>query len=122
MAYYKQATGRKGEDIATEFLLSNNYKIIARNHRNRFGEIDIIAMPNDESVLVFLEVKTRSNDKYGHAYEAVNYTKQQKILKTSQMYMITNKFFDIQPRYDIIEVYLSKDGKINHIVNAFGGG
>lgn len=110
-------TGKKGEQLAKQYLVSNNYHILDMNHRNKIGEIDIIAMHND--ILVFVEVKTRTSTKYGYPYEAVNRKKQEKIIYTSLLYLKQNGFKDIQLRYDIIEVYLTPSTRINHIDNAF---
>jgi len=109
--------GKKGELIAKSHIISKGYSILATNHRNKIGEIDIIAL--DKTTLVFIEVKTRTGTSYGYAYEAVNRKKQQKILSCSQLYLLENNLKEIQLRYDIIEVYLTKDIKINHIENAF---
>ncbi len=109
--------GDKGESIAVEYLKGKEYRILKRNYQVRSGEIDIIAY--DKNILVFAEVKTRNNINYGYAYESVNYNKQRKIIKTSLHYLTKYKIRDIQVRYDIIEVYLKNEGKINHIENAF---
>ena len=109
--------GKKGEIFAKEYLVSKSYNILNVNFRNYIGEIDIIAM--DKDVLVFIEVKTRTNMKYGYPYESVNYRKQQKIIYTSLSYIQQKNIKDAQIRYDIIEVYLTPSMNINHIENAF---
>lgn len=109
--------GRLGEKIGADYLISLGYKIIEMNYKNKIGEIDIIAL--DKDVLVFVEVKSRTSNNYGYPYEAVNYKKQKKIINTSMMYIKYKKVSNIQLRYDIIEVYLTKKDKINHIENAF---
>lgn len=109
--------GKKGELLAKNYLISNNYIILDLNYRNKIGEIDIIAMHND--ILVFVEVKTRTSIRYGYPYEAVNKKKQDKIIYSSLLYLKQKGFKDIQLRYDIIEVYLTSSTKINHIDNAF---
>lgn len=109
--------GKKGELIAKNHLISNGYKILDINHRNKIGEIDIIAM--DKDILVFIEVKTRTSIKYGYPYEAVNRKKQEKIIYSSLLYIKQNRLENYQLRYDIIEVYLTVNTKINHIDNAF---
>ncbi|MCF6460560.1 YraN family protein [Clostridium sp. Cult3] len=109
--------GFQGENIAIKYLISNGYNILDRNYRTNIGEIDIIAIKSN--ILTFIEVKTRTSVDYGYPYEAVNFRKQDKIIKTSFVYIKQKNLFDYQVRYDIIEVFLSKKSKINHIENAF---
>ncbi|WP_353093868.1 YraN family protein [Tissierella praeacuta] len=109
--------GRKGEMIARQYLISKGYRILKTNYRNKIGEIDIIAM--DSNILVFVEVKTRTSTNFGYAYEAVNRRKQEKIIYCSQLYIGETNLKDYQIRYDIIEVYLAANIKINHIENSF---
>ncbi len=110
-------TGQSGEQIAKEYLISKGYNILETNYRNKIGEIDIIAM--DSEILTFIEVKTRTSYSYGYAFEAVDKRKQRKIINTSMVYIKYKNFIDTQLRYDIIEVYLMKTIKINHLDNAF---
>ncbi len=110
--------GKLGEEIARNYLISKDYTILSTNYRNDIGEIDIIA--RTKNILVFLEVKTRSSTNYGYGYEAVNKKKQDKILRTSFVYLKLMAYSNEQTRYDIVEVYLN-DKKINHIENAFSG-
>lgn len=109
--------GKKGEQLAKQYLVSKGYNILNMNFRNKIGEIDIISM--DRDVLTFIEVKTRRSMKYGYPYEAVNKRKQEKIMRTSLTYIKQRNIKDTQLRYDIIEVYLTPSIKINHIENAF---
>ncbi len=112
--------GKFGEDKAAEYLEKNGYSIIRRNFSCRFGEIDIIA--ENAGYLVFAEVKLRKNDRYGEAKEFVNYTKQQKIIKTASLFL-TKYETEKQPRFDVIEIYAphgeSTPVTINHIEDAF---
>ncbi len=114
-----KALGKLGEDLAEEYLLNNGYRIITRNYSNRIGEIDIVASFKD--ILIFLEVKSRRNKLYGNASEAVNRTKQRKIINTSLIYISEKNLSNWQIRYDIVEIYLGKEVIINHIENAFNG-
>lgn len=114
---YNITRGKEGECIAKKHLTSKGYVILETNYRNRIGEIDLIAL--DEDILVFIEVKTRTSTKYGYAFEAVDYKKQKKILNTSLVYVKYKNYIDTQIRYDIIEIYLTENPKINHLENAF---
>ena len=108
--------GKIGESIALKYLINNKANILETNYRINSGEIDIIAKFNEE--LVFIEVKSRTNIKFGHPSEAVDYKKIRKIINTAKYYLLKNNLNDVPIRFDVIEIYL-KDKKINHIVNAF---
>ena len=89
MEKYNKILGNYGEDVANKFLKKNKYKIIEKNYSCKFGEIDIIA--KDKNILVFVEVKSRTNEKYGTPALAVNYYKQKNIIKTAKHYIMENK-------------------------------
>lgn len=115
--YKRHVIGQKGEEFAKNYLQENNYKIIERNFNCRQGEIDIIAQ--DKENLVFIEVKTRTNKKYGEPIEAVTPVKTKHFLKSIQYYLYLNKLETSIIRIDIIEVYINKKQfNINHIKNA----
>ncbi len=106
--------GNLGEEIARNYLKENKYKIIESNFTRRGGEIDIIA--KDKRELVFIEVKTRKNIKYGTPIEAVNKIKQKHIYKTAEYYIYKNNIKNTPIRFDVVEVYMNIDNiKINHI-------
>lgn len=109
--------GKKGEALAKTFLINKGYTIVETNYKNKIGEIDIIAKLND--IIIFVEVKTRTNLNYGYAFEAVDQRKQRKIINTSLVYIKYKNLNNHQFRYDIIEVYLANKLIINHIENAF---
>ena len=114
--YFKQKLGMVGEDIACQYLIDNKYSIIERNFRCRQGEIDIIAKDNNKNELVFFEVKTRSNLKYGRAVEAVHKEKQKHIYCVVKYYIYKNKINEVPIRIDVIEVYIKDEKyKLNHI-------
>ena len=111
--------GKFGEDCAAKFLESAGYTIIARNFRIRSAEIDIIAQL--DNVIIFVEVKARSNVRYGLPSEAVNLRKQKKIIEAASVFLQDEKFSNCNCRFDVIEIYLRKEcvEEINHIENAF---
>jgi len=100
-------TGPQGEDIAVSFLEEQGYVVLVRNYRQRFGEIDIVA--EDGGVLVFIEVKTRKNNRYGSPFEAVDSRKQKKLSMMAQDYISRNKMEDRAARFDVVAVLLKKD-------------
>ncbi|MFH1092906.1 MAG: YraN family protein [Candidatus Omnitrophota bacterium] len=112
--------GKIGENLAVEFLKSNNYNILERNYHNRIGEIDIIA--ENSSVLCFIEVKTRANDNFGLPQEAISKSKQRKISQTALAYLKARNRLKGNFRFDVIAVMLNEAGEnpdINLIKNAF---
>jgi len=109
--------GLLGEKIAQEYLKSKGYEIREINYRTKIGEIDIIA--EKLNTLIFVEVKTRTSTNYGFPYEAVNRRKFNKIMKCSLIYLKEKGLSNYQIRYDIIEVFLCDQTKINHIENVF---
>lgn len=115
--YKRHTIGKEGEEITSQYLLENNYKIIERNFRCKQGEIDIVVKDKEE--LVFIEVKTRTNKQYGNPIDAVTNLKKKHIIKAIEYYLYVHKLENIFVRIDVIEVY-KKDNKyyINHIKNA----
>lgn len=117
---YLKNIGSLGEKIASEYLEKLNYKIIERNFACKQGEIDIIACDNVKKELVFIEVKTRTNYKYGKPIEAVDGKKQKHIYKCAEYYAYKNNINNVPIRFDVIEVNIN-EGKVNvsHIKCAF---
>jgi len=114
----RAAFGQWGEDEACRHLLSQSYKVICRNYRCKFGEIDIIASKNSE--IIFIEVKTRKTLKFGMPAEAVTKKKQAKIHSTALNYLNENHQYYKKFRFDVIEI-IAYNGNVqlNHILNCF---
>ncbi len=108
--------GKTGEDIACNYLKKAGFEIIERNFKTEIGEIDVICA--GEGYLVFVEVKSRLDDKFGNAAEAVNADKQRKISQVAAQFIAKYRKYSHQMRFDVIEVYM-RDKKLNHIRNAF---
>ena len=117
---YDAETGRYGEDAAAKFLIKNGYRILARNYKCRYGEIDIIAATG--GFVCFTEVKTRKNTDYGEAREFVTKSKQGKVIRAAECWLIENDS-TLQPRFDVVEVYAPEGAggpvKINLLDNAY---
>ena len=107
-------TGSSGEYLAQEYLKNKNYTILFKNWRHKRSEIDIIAQ--DGKVIVFVEVKTRTNLSFGHPENFVDANKIKKMQQAADAYI---EQFDWQGelRYDIIAV--EKNNKITHFEDAF---
>ena len=89
--YYNQIAGNLGEAEAIKFLIANDYKIMKKNFRCNFGEIDIIAKDTKKNEIVFIEVKTRSNMKYGSPADGINLYKEKHIVKSSEFFVHINR-------------------------------
>lgn len=110
-------TGKLGEDKAVAYLEEKGYEILARNHRYRHAEIDIIARKN--KMLTFVEVKTRTNVSYGMPEEFVDATKRRLIMKAAEQY-IFDRDWQGDIRFDVVSVIITQGTvKIHHIEDAF---
>jgi len=111
--------GLLGEEIACGLLKEKGYDIVKRNFRFGHGEIDIIAKKDE--MLVFVEVKTRTNDEFGPPEMAVTKSKQKQIIRIAKAYLYVNNITEIQCRFDIIAVLMENfnNPAVNHIENAF---
>lgn len=98
----KKESGDLGEIFAVKLLLKNKYKILTRNFRSKFGEIDIVAM--DKDTLVFIEVKTRWSKKYGKPEEAVTPKKLSNIKRTADFYCLLHKNAPKKKRIDVVAI------------------
>ena len=105
--------GRRGEDAACAYLERHGYKVLDRNYRCRWGEIDVIAVKG--GTLAFVEVKTRFSDGFGAPSEAVDFKRRERYVNAAR-YFFANRAINCIVRFDIIEV---KEGVPNHIVSAF---
>ena len=142
----KALVGRRGEQVAARYLRRKGYDIIARNLHISHEEIDIIAV--NKQFIAFVEVKSRTArpedaDRLSAPASAVTYAKQEHLLRAARAYLAQN-YVKLQPRMDVVEVYLTPDADlrkidtflericalfaypyrrvlhINHIENAFG--
>ena len=115
-------TGNKGEDAAAERLQAEGYEILARNFRNKWGEVDIIASTRrhvgtsarEETMLVFVEVKTKTGDEYGEPWEMIN---KHKLKQVENMGHLWCSEFDYKGlcRIDVVGVWLGIGGDVERI-------
>jgi putative endonuclease len=109
--------GKKGEQLAVDYLLKNNYTIIERNYRFDKAEVDIIAKKND--ILAIIEVKTRSTLEFGDPQDFVKPKQIQRLVKAVDEYVSENNL-DLEVRFDIVAIVKAgKSYSIEHLENAF---
>jgi len=118
MSFSSIHTGKQGEDLAAAYLTQAGYRILERNYRCLFGEIDIVAEEGD--VLAFVEVKSRRSAAYGDPQLAVGPRKQMKISRIAMHYLGERRMGHCPARFDVLSVMLLPAGpRIELIRNAF---
>ncbi len=114
----KIQTGKMGENIAADYLKKEGYRIVQRNYRCVFGEIDIVAI--DRNVIAFVEVRSRKSDNYGCPQESVGHSKKIKISKIALNYLKEKQLDDCRARFDVAAVKILPEGnEVKLIKNAF---
>ncbi len=109
--------GKKGEQLAVDFLLEHDYTIVERNYRFNKAEVDIIAQQQD--ILAIIEVKTRSNTDFGNPQDFVKPKQIKNLVKAVDEYITENQL-DVEVRFDIIAIVKQgKTFKIEHLKDAF---
>lgn len=115
---YRRRTGLVGEEEAASYLIKKGYAILERNYRAGRGEIDIIIRDGD--TLVFVEVKTKRQDRFGELEDWVDEKKQIQIGKVAAHYLQDQNLDGVDCRFDVVTVdYAGGEKKIKHIENAF---
>ncbi len=115
----KRKIGRIAEETAITFLQKSGYTILEKNFYCHLGEIDLIIEKDDR--IIFVEVKSRRNLRFGLAQEAVTIKKQKKILNVARWYLMKKNAVKEYFRFDVIAMHQQPDGtyEIQHIKNAF---
>lgn len=110
--------GKRGETLAISFLKKNGYRIIESNFRCRYGEIDIIAQ--EGKTVAFIEVKTKTNNRFGSPTQAIDLRKQRQVSKTALIYISQKRLTNYSARFDVVGVNIKgSNSEIELIKNAF---
>lgn len=111
-------TGNRGEEIASEHLVNKGYEILERNYRNKWGEVDIICKPKiqnnklqTEEYVVFVEVKTKTEEMYGEPWEMINKHKLKQITNMGHLWCQENHYQGLL-RIDVVGVWLDMTGEV----------
>ncbi len=105
--------GQAGELLIADHLRQKGYVIIDRNWRIKGGEIDLIATSPD-GVIVFIEVKTRSSEGFGHPLEAINSEKQSRLMRLALAWLLANKKWNNPYRIDCAAVIMENPPRIDY--------
>lgn len=117
----KLLLGKEGERLAERYLQKKGYKLLQRNYRCSGGELDLIVL--DRRVIVFVEVKTRTGSAFGTPFEAVEYRKQQRMIRAAQFFLAQKGLQQRDARFDVVGIsWPGREPVIEHIENAFGLG
>lgn len=98
----RQDLGRRGEDLACRTLEARGYHILHRRYRTRYGELDIVS--EHGGVLVFVEVRARSNGRFGHPAHSVDAQKQQRVAAMADAYLGLEGQQNRVCRFDVVAV------------------
>ncbi|WP_412063201.1 YraN family protein [Rubrivirga sp. IMCC45206] len=117
--------GRRGEDVAADFLEAKGYRVMDRNYRFGREEVDIVAFEpnarNDGGMIVFVEVKARSGTGFGRPEAAVDEPKQKAIKRVAEAYLHERRLIPSPTRFDVVAVLFGGGAPdIEHFENAFG--
>jgi putative endonuclease len=116
----RAATGRSAEDLAVALLEGRGYRIVARNWRRPEGELDVVA--EDQGTCVFVEVRSRTGEEFGHPLESVNPRKRAQIVRAARLYLDQEPVSASGFRFDVVGVTFFADGRepeCLHIEDAF---
>jgi putative endonuclease len=116
----RQRFGNQGEAEAARFLEGLGYKILERQLRGQFGELDLVAL--DRDTVVFIEVKTRASSAAGHPTESVTLAKQKKITRSALVYLKQKRWLNHKARFDVIAILWPRQGEapqLQHYIHAF---
>ena len=118
--YDNKEIGKLGERLAADFLQKRGYEIIDKNFTCPVGEIDLVA--RDNGTVVFIEVKSRSSNRFGLPIEAVDFHKRRKMVQVALFYMKKNNLSGFGLRFDIVSVLINRQEEkalLNLTKNAF---
>ena len=118
MTRQRQELGRRGEELARDFLVRAGYRILAGNYRTRGAELDLVAEEGGE--LVFIEVKSRRGTAFGSGLEAVDRRKQLRIGRAAREYLVRERAGHRAARFDVVAIsFAGGQPEIELVKNAF---
>ncbi|MEK7550588.1 MAG: YraN family protein [Patescibacteria group bacterium] len=117
MKQLNRLVGKKGEEIATDFLRKKGYKILDQNNSTKWGELDLIVTKNN--ILIFVEVKLKTTEDFGTPEEMIGKNKLAQVRRTAEMYLLNNP--DIANKFDRYQIdavcIVEETGRVTHYEN-----
>lgn len=111
--------GRAAEQAAAEYLLARRHRVLARNVRSPYGEIDLVAV-DDGGTVVFVEVRSRTGDRFGSGIDSVDRRKRRRIVRAARCFLAQNRLDDRSVRFDVIGIeWGDGEPRIEHVEAAF---
>jgi putative endonuclease len=107
--------GREGEEIAREFLIKKGFRLIESNYTNKLGEIDLIMV--DKDILIFVEVKLKVGDRFGHPEEMINKNKLSRIKRIAEGFLVMEAEAKKYEKYriDAVCIVMDENKKVERI-------
>ena len=105
----RRQLGADGESEACRLLRRSGYRILERNYRTRWGELDAVAFQDGE--LVFVEVRSRTSPRFGSGAESVGGAKRRQLVKMAGLYLAEKDVADRPCRFDVVEMEMTGGGK-----------
>jgi putative endonuclease len=115
-----ESFGNRGEHATERYLVAQGYRILARQHRNAGGELDLVALDGDS--VVFVEVKTRRGEDHGQPVDAITLDKQRRLTRAALVFLKQRGWLERRCRFDVIAVVWpegTSEPQITHYQNAF---
>jgi putative endonuclease len=116
---YQREIGNRGEKIAADYLEDKGYQLLEKNYHTRYGELDIVML--HKGMVVFVEVKTRTNKVFGFPEESVTSSKMEHLQNAALLWLQEHPEAPDDWRIDVVSIYLDRNNQaqnINHFINA----
>ncbi|MCH9732238.1 MAG: YraN family protein [Actinomycetia bacterium] len=116
----RAAIGARGEQLAVDYLIQLGLRVIARNWRCRYGELDVIAADDIAGTVVFVEVKTRTGEQFGGAEQAVTPIKVRRLRRLAGLWLAQQHGSWASVRIDVVAIRIGRrpTPEITHIQDA----
>ncbi len=116
--------GRRGEELAAEHFTRLGYRVLARNHRTRFGELDLVLADEDDTTIVFCEVKCRRLGTGGNPFDNLHESKRKQVRTMAAAWLnaVRDRPKGAELRFDAVGVTLDGRGclvRLDHLQDAF---